>query len=101
MKNEICVIHYVKQLREICMDSVGLPSSWGGTFMVTSVASQFCRILFLWGRLHLSHWKVETLVSCTPNNNACVHHSVYRMYLSRTSAPGTCHGFLDLNEKSC
>ena len=47
-------------------------------FTVTSVAS--CRILFLMGRLHLPHQKALCLF--TPNTNACLHNSVYRMYLS-------------------
>ena len=57
------------------------------------------RILFVVGELYLPHQKVEALASCTPNNTACVHNSVYQMYLSRTTAPATCHGFLDLNKK--
>ena len=40
--------------------------------MVTSIASQCCRILFLMGRLHLPQRKVEALVSCTPETNTTV-----------------------------
>ena len=56
--------------------------------MATSVASQCCRILFLMSGLHLPHWKVEALASCTPKTNACLNDSVYQMFLNRTSALG-------------
>ena len=51
--------------------------------MVTSVASRFCRILFLMGGLHLPHWKVEALSSHILKTNM-----VYQMYLNGMDAPG-------------
>ena len=38
------------------------------------------------GGLHLPHWKVEALASCTPNDDAHLRYSVYWMYLSGTNA---------------
>ena len=49
--------------------------------MVASVASEYCRIRFLMGRLHLPHRKAEDLASSYSYGNMCSHNLVYQMYL--------------------
>ena len=51
--------------------------------MVTSIASQCCRILFLVGRLYLPLWKAEALASCTSKDKACLCDLVCQMYFSK------------------
>ena len=54
---------YVVAAGNICGDS--RVHQWS-IFMVTSVASRCCRILFLKGRLHLPYQKANAFASCTP-----------------------------------
>ena len=49
--------------------------------MVTSIASQCCRILFLIGWAPLAHWKAENLASYYSHSCVCLHNLVYWMYL--------------------
>ena len=56
-----------------------------GVYMVASMASRCWQHTILMGRLHLPHQKVEALVFCTPEANACLHGLVYWMYLNGMS----------------
>ena len=53
--------------------------------MVTSVASQCYRILFLLGGLHLPHLRAEGLAYCYLHCYMCLHDLVYWMYLMERS----------------
>ena len=75
---------HVQRLRAIIAELVGplVSINRQGIFMVASIASRCCRILFLMGGLQLPHWKVEDLASCYLYDYVCSCNLVYQMYLT-------------------
>ena len=73
-----------------------LASTRGG-IAVTSGTSWCSRIIFLLGRLHLSHWKVEDLAYCYLYVHVTSHSSVWMYLMDKLS--GRCTGRLQCNRR--